>query len=82
MRFLALISLSTLAGCGYGLGDDPEMDQALEWSREFKAHQPEVSRAIAKECEKTLTSSPYWTRQGALELFQCIRREAEAKGYA
>ena len=82
MRLITLILVPTLAGCGYGLSDDPEVEQALEWAREFKADQPEISRTIAKQCEKKLTSSPYWTRQGALELFQCIRREAEAQGYA
>ena len=77
-----LISAAALAGCGYGLGDDPEMEEALYWAREFKAENPEVSWAIAKGCEKELTSSPYFTRDGALQLFQCIRREAEAQGYA
>lgn len=77
-----LLLAAVLSGCGYRLGEDPEMEDALYWARDFKAEHPEVSRAIAKECEKELTSSPYFTREGALQLFQCIRREAEAQGYA
>jgi hypothetical protein len=61
--------------------EDPEMEEALYWAREFKAEQPELSRAIAKQCEPRLTASPY-SRDGALQLFQCIRAEAEAQGHA
>lgn len=83
MRTFALLLIAAgVSACGFSLGEDPEMEEALYWARDFKAEQPEVSRAIAKECEKELTSSPYFTRDGALQLFQCIRREAEARGYA
>jgi hypothetical protein len=82
MRTLVILTFLTLASCGYGLGEDPEMEAALYWARDFKAEHPELSRTIAKKCEKELTSSPYFTRSGSLQLFQCIRREAEALGYA
>jgi hypothetical protein len=82
MRTSALLLAFIVSSCGYGFSDDPEMEEALYWAREFKADQPEISRAIAKECEKELTSSPYFTREGALQLFQCIRGKAEAQGYA
>ena len=61
--------------------EDPEMEEALTWAREFKAEQPELSRTIARQCEPRLTASPY-TRDGALQLFQCIRAEAQAQGHA
>jgi hypothetical protein len=73
---------AVLPGCGYGLGEDPEMEEALYWAQDFQDQHPELSRAIAKQCEKQLTSSPYLSRDGALQLFQCVRRQAEAQGYA
>ena len=83
MRTVALIiAAAALAGCGYSLGPDPEMEEALDWARWFKAEQPEISRAIAKECEKELTANPYFTREGSLQLFTCIRSKAEQRGYA
>ena len=75
------VAAAALSGCGFK-EDDPEMEDALYWAREFKAEQPEVSRAIAKECEKELTASPYFTRDGALQLFTCVRTKAEARGLA
>ncbi len=77
----AALAVATLSGCGFRT-DDPEMEEALYWAREFKAEQPEESRAIAKECEKELTASPYFTRDGALQLFTCVRTKAEARGLA
>jgi hypothetical protein len=79
-----LLATATLAlsACGYSLAPDPEMEEALQWARWFKAEQPDRSRAIAKACEKELTASPYFARDGALQLFTCIRREAEAQGLA
>ena len=82
MRAVPILLLLALSGCGYGLEEDPEMEDALYWARDFKAEQPDVSRAIARECEKELTANPYFTRDGSLQLFQCIRAKAEARGYA
>jgi hypothetical protein len=83
MRALALLPLLAVTACGYSMtGDDPEMEEALAWARDFKAEQPEVSRAIAKECERELTASPYFSRDGAMQLFTCVRRKAEDRGYA
>ena len=61
--------------------EDPEMDEALYWAQDFKDEQPELLRAIAQQCKPRLTASPY-SRDGALQLFQCIRAEAEAQGHA
>ena len=76
----AIAATAALSACGFRM-DDPEMDEALAWARDFKAEQPELSRAIARQCEPRLTASPY-SRDGALQLFQCIRAEAQAQGHA
>ena len=81
---IAVVTLELLAltACGYTLAEDRELMDALAWTRAFKAEQPEVARALAQGCAKELTSSAYLNRDGALQLFPCIRREAEAQGYA
>ncbi len=65
---------------GYSI-DDPEMEEELAWVRGFKEDQPEVSRKIGLQCKHELTRSP-WVRDGALELFRCIRTKGEASGYS
>jgi hypothetical protein len=76
------IELLALCACGYAIAEDPELTDALYWVREFKAEQPDAARAIALGCKDRLTASAYLSRDGALQLFTCIRREAEAQGYA
>jgi outer membrane lipopolysaccharide assembly protein LptE/RlpB len=76
------IELLGLTACGYTLAEDTELTDALSWARSFKAEQPAVARAIAHGCKKTLSANAYFTRDGALQLFTCIRKEAEAQGYA
>ena len=60
--------------------DDPQLEQALYWARDFAAERPSVTGALAAQCAAELASSP--TRDGAVRLFDCVRREAEARGYA
>jgi hypothetical protein len=81
---IAVVALELLAltACGYTLAEDRELTQALSWARAFKAEQPEAARAIAQGCIKAQTSSASLSRDGALQLFACIRREANAQGYA
>ena len=80
MRTLALVALALLAsGCGFSLGEDPELEDALDWSREFKAQNPELARELGQQCKTELTRSP-WTRDGSLELFNCVRRKAAERG--
>lgn len=74
--------LLALSACGYSVANDTQLTEALGWARDFKAEQPELSRQLARSCQKELTNSPYWSREGALQLFTCVRREAEARGYA
>lgn len=74
--------LLALSACGYTIADDSELTEALYRAREFKAAQPEAARAIARGCIKEQASSPYFTRDAALQLLTCVRREAEAQGYA
>ena len=76
MRTLALLlAAATLSACGYR-EEDPELDAALAWTREFKAEQPELSRELAKQCEQELTENPYFNRDAALQMFQCMRAKA------
>ena len=74
--------LLSLCACGYTVAQDTELTGSLSWARAFKAEQPEVSRALAKRCMPELTASPYFTRDGALQLLTCMRRQAESQGFA
>ena len=62
--------------------DDPQLEEALYWVRDFMAERPDVTRALAAQCAAELVSSPYFTRDGAIRLFNCIRSEAQARSYA
>jgi hypothetical protein len=75
------IELLALTACGYRLAADRELMDGLAWTRAFKAEQPVAARAIAQQCAKSLASADHY-RDGAVQLFTCIRREAEAQGYA
>jgi hypothetical protein len=82
MRTLVCIALAIgTAGCGFSLGEDPELEDALEWSRDFKARNPELARELGQQCKTEIGRSP-WTRDGSLALFRCIRAKAEARGAA
>ena len=76
--FAALILWAVTVG-GYSL-DDPDMDAQGAWVRAFKQDNPELARQIGQEC-KAAQSRSAWTRDGAMELFTCIRGKAEAQGY-
>jgi hypothetical protein len=73
------IELLSLCVCGYALAHDTQLTDSLSWARNFKAEQPEAARAIAQGC---ITAGSSLTRDGALQLFACMRREAEVKGYS
>ena len=60
--------------------DDPQLEEALTWARGFAAERPDVTPALAAQCAAALAASP--TRDGAVRLFHCVRRQAEARGYA
>ena len=77
---VAAIELLALTACGYRLAGDRALMDGLAWTRAFKAEQPVAARAIARACTKSLASSANLNREGALRLFGCIRREAEAQG--
>lgn len=79
MRTLALIALLSLPACGFS-ADDPELEEARAWAQGFRMDQPESAKVIGQECKAAQTRAP-WTRDGALELFTCIRGKAEAQGY-
>ena len=64
---------------GYSL-DDPQIEAEGAWVRAFKQDNPELARQIGLECKAAQGRSP-WTRDGAMELFGCIRGKAEAQGY-
>ena len=83
---IGLIGLIIVAGLawavtlgGYSL-DDPEIEAQGAWTRAFRQDHPELARQIGQECKATQSQSP-WTRDGAMELFTCIRGKAEAQGY-
>ena len=81
-----LIGLILVAGLlwavtigGYSL-DDPAIDEQGAWVRSFRQDNPELANSIGQECKAAQSRSP-WTRDGAMELFTCIRGKAEAQGY-
>ncbi len=80
MRAFAFLLLLPLAACGFRT-DDPELDEALYWVREFKAEQPDLAREFGQACKEEIGQSP-WSRDGSLALFRCIRAKAEARGYS
>ena len=77
---VVMLELLALTACGYAAAQDRELMAGLAWTRAFKAERPEAARAIAKGCAKALATSASLDRDGALKLFACIRREAEARG--
>jgi hypothetical protein len=79
---IVAIELLALSACGYRLAGDRELMDGLAWARAFKAEQPDAARAIAKGCAAALAASAALSRDGALQLFACIRREAEVQGLA
>ena len=62
--------------------DDPQLEEALYWARDFSAERPDVTRALAVQCAAELASSLSFSRDGAVRLFHCVRSEAEARGCA
>jgi hypothetical protein len=74
--------LLALGACGYTLAEDKELTGAISWAREFKAKRPDAARAIARSCTQQLATGPYFSRDGAVQLFACMRREAQAQGHA
>ena len=79
LAFLALLGWAVTIG-GYSL-NDPEIEEQGAWTRAFREDAPpELSRRIGRECKEEIARSP-WTRDGAMALFTCIRRKAEAEGY-
>ena len=76
------IELLALSACGYTLASDAELTDGIHWAREFKAEHPEAAREIVWQCKDKLAAEANFTRDGAVELFACMRREAEAQGYA
>ena len=74
------IELLALTACGYRLAGDRELMDGLAWTRAFKAEQPVAARAIVQQCARSLATSANLSRDGALRLFGCIRRQAEAQG--
>ena len=74
------IELLALTVGGTALANDRELMDGLAWTRAFKAEQPVAARAIARHCTQSLATSANLSRDGALRLFGCIRRSAEAQG--
>jgi hypothetical protein len=62
--------------------DDPQLEESLHWVRAFAAEQPQLTPALAAQCAAELASAPAFTRDGAVQLFHCVRSQAEARGYA
>ena len=77
---LGILVLWALTAGGYSLQEDPEMEEAGIYVRSFRHYEPDASREVGKACKAALTQSG-WTRDGALELFTCIRTRGEAQGY-
>ena len=88
-RVLAAVSGAAMTGllaAAFTIGgfdvDDPQLEEALVWAHDFSAERPDVTPALAAQCAAQLAASPSLTRDGAVQLFQCVRSEAEARGYA
>lgn len=80
------VSMTGLLVAAFTIGgfdvDDPQLEEAMYWARDFTAEQPEVTRALATKCARARAPSPYFTRDGAFQLFQCVRDAAQARGFA
>lgn len=88
-RVLGAVSSAVMTGllvAAFTIGgfdvDDPQLEEALVWARDFSAERPDVTGALAVECAAGLASSPSFTRDGAVRLFHCVRSQAEARDYA
>ena len=77
----ALALAAALPGCGFRMGEDPELEEAMEFARWFKAEHPELREEIGQQCKREIGRSP-WTRDGSLALFNCIRAKAIERGLA
>jgi len=75
---IAIVGWALTVG-GYSM-EEPELEAQGAWTRAFRQDNPELSRQISKECKAEQDLNP-WTRDGAMELFTCIRTKAEAQGY-
>jgi hypothetical protein len=64
---------------GYSI-NDPEIEEERSWVQGFKYDQPEAARKAGLQCKHEIKRSP-WTRDGAMELFRCIRAKGEASGH-
>ena len=86
-RTLGAVSGAAMAGLlvaaftigGFDL-DDPQLEASIDWARGLAAERPGATAALAAQCAASLATSP--TRDGAVRLFQCVRRQAEARGYS
>ena len=80
------VAMTGLLAAAFTIGgfdvDDPQLEEALLWARAFTNERPAVTRALAAECAAEEASAPLFTRDGAVELFDCVRSQAEARGYA
>jgi hypothetical protein len=78
------ISMTALLVAAFTIGgfdvDDPQLEDSIYWARGFAAEQPGVTGVLAAQCAATLAASP--TRDGAVRMFQCVRRQAKARGYS
>ena len=86
-RMLGAVSSAAMTGLlvtAFTIGgfdvDDPQLEEALYWTRGFAAERPDLSGALAAQCAATLAASP--TRDGAVRLFDCVRSQAKARGYS
>ena len=78
---IAAAAAATLSACGFRMGEDPELEEAMEFARWFKAEHPELREEIGQQCRQEIGRSP-WTRDGSLALFNCIRAKAQERGLA
>ena len=60
--------------------DDPQLEASIDWARGFAAQRPVVTGALTAQCAASLASAP--TRDGAVRMFHCVRRQAKARGYS